>query len=181
MSDKKHEIISPEFGLDIDKLDSAGESPTHSRRVGRELTMQYLFQRDLSQPEEMPPMELFFEQTIAASEIITNRYTRKGCDYASKLINGINANQVQIDELIQTNCRQWSLERMSSVDKNIMRVAVYEMLFEEAVPPVVSINEAVAIARDYSGVESGNFINGILNGIMVKTLTRSQRKGVKKA
>jgi N utilization substance protein B len=181
MPEKKHEISSHEFGLNLDNPDETTETLTHSRSIGRELAMQYLFQRDLNNPDAMPPLEGFFEQTLEALEIKSNRYTRKGREYAEKIINGIQNSQERVDELIQNNCRQWSLERMSAVDKNIMRVAVYEMLFEEAVPPIVSINEAVVIARDYSGEQSGNFINGILNGVMVNSMTRPHRKGVKKA
>ena len=67
---------------------------------------------------------------------------------------------------------------MSIVDRNIMRVGIYEMLFVADVPPIVSINEAVGIARDYSGEQSGNFINGVLNGLK-DTLTRPSRDAVK--
>ena len=68
---------------------------------------------------------------------------------------------------------------MALVDRNVMRVATYEMLFVPDVPPIVSINEAVEIARDYSGQKSGNFINGVLNGIK-DSLDRPAREAVDK-
>ena len=83
-------------------------------------------------------------------------------------------NQEKIDAILSPLCVNWDWMRLSAVDRNIMRVAVAEMLYDEDVPPVVSIDEAVEIARDYSGETSGNFLNGVLNGIK-NTLKRSPR------
>ena len=69
----------------------------------------------------------------------------------------------------------WDFARLATVDRNVMRVAVFEMLFKDDVPPVVSINEAVEIAMDYSGEKAGSFINGVLNGVK-NNLSRSPRE-----
>lgn len=173
MAEKNHVSKFCEFGTNLGQPEQV-ETPTHSRRIGRELAMQYLFQRDLRGNDEMPPFEEFFAQTIAALEIKSNRYTRKGCEYAEKILTGLMINQPEIDEILRNYCRQWSLERMSGVDKNILRVAIHEMVFEQNVPPLVSINEAIAIARDFSGTQSGNFINGVLNSVMVNEINRKK-------
>ena len=82
-----------------------------------------------------------------------------------RLYEAVACEQEKIDTLIADHCRNWEIDRLSGVDRNIMRVAVAEMLSFPEVPAVVSIDEAVGIARDFSGVEAGNFINGVLNSI----------------
>jgi N utilization substance protein B len=151
----------------------------HAKRLGRELAMQYLFQRDLSGAESTKyTWERFIEQARTEHELKENRYARKGCEYAEMLVNGITEHLEQVDAAILGCSEKWDWERMAVVDRNVMRVAVYEMLFVMDVPPVVSINEAVEVARDYSGENAGNFINGVLNGVK-DTLNRPARKAVK--
>ncbi len=159
-----------------------GKMQLHSKRVGRELAMQFLFQNDLNKIElsqlKQPELDHFYEETGVTLGLPANRVFRKGREYADLLIHGILEHQEQIDETLCQFSEKWDLGRMAIVDRNIMRVAVYEMLFIPDVPPVVSINEAVGIARDYSGEKSGNFINGVLNGIK-DTLKRPARNAVK--
>jgi len=83
------------------------------------------------------------------------------------------------DATIRERSENWDFSRLSLVDRNIMRIAVFEMLFLPEVPPVVSINEAVEIAIDFSGERAGSFMNGVLNGIK-DTLTRPPREAVEK-
>ena len=85
----------------------------------------------------------------------------------------------EIDDKIREFAANWQWDRISVVERNILRIAVYEMLYALDVPPIVSINEAVSIARDYSNDRSCNFINGILNSIK-DTLDRDGRTGAKK-
>ena len=79
-----------------------------------------------------------------------------------------------VDAKIKDFAKNWEWERISLVDRNIMRVAVYEMLFDMDVPPIVSINEGVEIARDYADEKSANFINGVLNAVK-DSLDRPER------
>jgi N utilization substance protein B len=79
-----------------------------------------------------------------------------------------------IDALISRHAENWDIERMGTVDRNVMRIAVYEMLYRDDIPPVVSINEAVELAKAYSSAESGKFVNGILDRIR-KDLDRPAR------
>lgn len=152
----------------------------HSKRLGRELAMQFLFQCDMRQ--EMPDMERWeacSQQLREEYALHDNRYARKACDYAETLFTGVAVNREQIDVTIRERSENWDFSRLSLVDRNIMRIAVFEMLFMPDVPPVVSINEAVEIAIDFSGERAGSFINGVLNGIK-DTLTRPPREAVEK-
>ncbi len=151
------------------------EAHRHTKRLARELAMQYLFSNDLA--EEAPDgakWQLFRDQAAENHNLSDNRFGRKVLEYGEKLVNGIYANRSDIDQEIGKHTENWDLNRLALVDRNVLRVAVFEMLYIDDVPPVVSINEAVEIVRDYSGAEAGNFVNGILNSIMAK-LDRPQR------
>ena len=140
------------------------------RREGREAAVQFLFQHDLSkadvahasQDEEQPReplerlLERFWDLRPAAAK------TR---DFSTALVKGVLENREAIDERIRTSAANYELNRIAAVDRNILRVAVYEMLFTNDVPPVVSINEAIEIAKRFGSEESGRFVNGILDRI----------------
>lgn len=155
------------------------ESKLHAKRLGRELAMQFLFQCEMNGvTPEMGVWQEFFEEMKAEHGLRDNRYARKGREYAEFLFTNIVIHQEEIDGTIRTRSENWEFERLSPVDRNLMRIAVCEMLFDDSVPPVVSINEAVEIAMDYSGDKSGAFINGVLNGVK-DTLNRPAREGRK--
>jgi len=141
-------------------------APAHSKRLGRELAMEFLFACESKQ--ELPgaaEFDVFLESVREEFQLEDNRNTRRARDYAVRLYEAVACNQEEIDSVISAHCRNWDMERLSGVDRNIMRVAVAEMLTFPEVPHVVSIDEAVGIARDFSGVEAGNFINGVLNSV----------------
>jgi N utilization substance protein B len=83
------------------------------------------------------------------------------------LVNGVLAAQPQIDVLIEKYSKNWKIQRMSRVDRNVMRIAVFEMLFCPDIPPKVSINEAIDVAKKFGTEESGAFINGIVDRIRI--------------
>ena len=160
--------------FDDDCSEKPGPVP-HAKRIGRELAMQYLFRCDMR--HELPDavtFGLFFDQIRAEHDLKENRLGRKAREYAEKLYLTVALNGEEIDATIRKRTENGDIERISLVDRNIMRIAVAEMLYMEDVPPVVSIDEAVGIARDYSGEEAGNFINGVLNGVK-DTLKRNPR------
>ena len=84
-----------------------------------------------------------------------------------QLVNGVLAAQPQIDALIERYSKNWKVQRMSCVDRNVLRVAVFEMLFCPDIPPKVSINEAIDVAKKFGTEESGAFINGIVDRIRI--------------
>ena len=88
--------------------------------------------------------------------------------FAKKIITGTINNLEEIDAVIQKTAEKWKIDRMASIDRNIMRFATYELLFMKDIPNAVSINEAIEIAKKYSTAESAAFINGILDRISKK-------------
>ena len=85
--------------------------------------------------------------------------------FAEPLIRGTVEHLAEIDGKIKQYARNWDLHRMAAVDRNVLRLAIYEMLYRDDIPPVVSINEAVDIAKRFSTDESGRFVNGILDKV----------------
>jgi len=153
--------------------------PVHFKRMGRELAMQFLFQSDVNGGENTAViLELFWEQAESSGEFPQNRIFRKAREYAEKIIHGVCEHLSTIDAEIEKHSEKWNLNRMAVVDRNVMRIAVYEMRFCLDIPPVVSIDEAVEIAKDFSSEKSSIFINGILNGIK-DGLDRPAREALK--
>ena len=151
------------------------------RREARERAVQFLFQHDLSPPENLDGALEEFWQTQRAAAIAEDKgpatwgqqqelpppttaeaETRL---FAEPLIRGTLQHRDAIDEHIKKHVKNWELNRIAAVDRNVMRLAIYEMLHREDIPPVVSINEAVDIAKKFSTHESGKFVNGILDKI----------------
>ena len=87
-------------------------------------------------------------------------------DYSAELVRGVREHQEQIDRLLTTYSQGWTLDRMPSVDRNVLRLGVYELLYAEDVPDAVALSEAVAMARELSTDESPGFVNGVLGGIL---------------
>jgi N utilization substance protein B len=151
------------------------------RREARERAVQFLFQHDLSPPEDLGRALDEFWQTQRAAAIAEDKgpatwgqiielppptaaeaETRL---FAEPLIRGTLDHRDAIDEHIKRHVKNWDFNRIAAVDRNVMRLAIYEMLHREDIPPVVSINEAVDIAKKFSTNESGKFVNGILDKI----------------
>lgn len=133
------------------------------RRKSRELALQFLFShdfQDLSNAPELVKLEL---QQFSDSFDTDN----KALPYGEELINGICIHLEDIDVLLTSHSHNWRLERMSLVDRNILRIAAYEMLYSVDAPAQVAINEALEIAKRYSIAESVSFINGILDAVQL--------------
>ena len=99
--------------------------------------------------------------------------------FAQPLIDGMIAHLPEIDDRIRKYCDNYDFHRISAVDRNVLRLAIYEMLHRDDIPPVVSINEAIELAKTFGGAESGRFVNGILDRVR-KDLDRPAREAVKK-
>ena len=128
------------------------------RREGREAAVQLLFHWDLNarQPLDETSLTGFWQLRTA------NQPTR---EFATRVANGVIAEQEAIDEKISRYTANYELKRISAVDRNILRVAIYEMLFCNDVPPIVAINEAIDIAKKFGTEESGKFVNGVLDRV----------------
>jgi N utilization substance protein B len=125
------------------------------RRHSRELAVQFLYQFDLNSDSVDEALALFWQTQQDLSDDARN--------FAEDLIRGAVANLATIDERIKKYTEHWDLPRIAAVDRNILRLAIYEMTCRDDIPPVVSINEAVEIAKRFSTHESGAFVNGILD------------------
>ncbi|HVT13327.1 MAG TPA: transcription antitermination factor NusB [Fimbriimonadaceae bacterium] len=87
-------------------------------------------------------------------------------DYAERLIAGVRNNQAPLDKRLSAIIREYDYDRVAVVDKNMLRIAAFELLFEPSIPPAVTINEAIEIARKFSTEESGKFVNGVLGKLL---------------
>ena len=151
------------------------------RRDARERAVQFLFQHDMNPPKDVAEAMGYFWATqrtaaLAAVEGKSNWgesvelppptvYEVATAEFAEPLIRGVLEHRDDLDALMISHADNWDLNRMAVVDRNILRLAAYEMLHREDIPPVVSINEAVDVGKKYGTEESGAFINGIMDSI----------------
>lgn len=129
-----------------------------SRRKSREFALQALFDMDMSQNNSEERIELFCRNFTPSNKIVP---------FFETLIFGVKKNKKEIDSLIEKYSSNWKISRISCVDRNVMRIAVYEMLYCEDIPSKVSINEAIEIGKKYGAEDSGSFINGILDSVRI--------------
>ena len=139
--------------------------------TNKERRFLYHFWRDLQRGEAPEKIDDFWEFCPAKPRVR---------DFAQPLIEGMVAHLPEIDERIRRYCENYEFRRISAVDRNVLRLAIYEMLCRDDIPPVVSINEAIELAKTFGGAESGRFVNGILDRVR-KDLTRPAREAVRKA
>ena len=141
------------------------------RRLSREIALRILFQLDAStglSPDEIYTLflrnfspEHDEERVLDCEDPIFEQVL----PFARELFFGVAKNLAEVDGIINEASEHWRLERMSRVDRNVMRLAVYEMTHREDIPPKVSINEAVDLGKEFGAEDSGAFINGILDRI----------------
>ena len=127
-----------------------------SRRQSRELAMQALYYIDMSAYSEEDSLRLFSDNF---------ELSQQSEDFYCRLIQGILRAKLEIDDIIRRFSNNWRLSRMACVDRNVLRIAVFEMLYCGDIPFKVSINEAIDVVKKYGTEESGAFINGILDSI----------------
>jgi N utilization substance protein B len=124
------------------------------RHDGRTLAVQFLFQRDFNDGDLEEALKQFWLDQDATTKVRA---------FAEELIRGVEQHRAALDAQLQKCAEHWDVKRMGGVDRNVMRVALFEMLHRPDIPPVVSINEAVDLAKELSSDESGRFVNGILD------------------
>ena len=127
-----------------------GEPLLGTRRQARELALSLLYEADT---KDTPP------------DVVLKEFPIDPDPFAADLIAGVGEHQAEIDEIIRRFAKDWTLERMPVVDRNLLRVGVYELVHRPDVPTAVVISEAVELARRYSTEESGRFVNGMLGRI----------------
>jgi N utilization substance protein B len=136
------------------------------RRKAREDTLRILFRLEFENKQIEKTLDQYWKSKKASEEIK---------EYSTWLVNGVISDQAKIDNIIQQISEHWRISRMALVDRNILRMAVFELLYEENIAPAIVINEAIEIAKKYSGDEAATFVNGILDAI------RKDLKDIKKS
>ena len=126
------------------------------RRKARELAMQALFYMDMRRSLSIETLDLYCRH-FSPSQKVTPFFT--------ELVTGVIENRSEIDAMIERFSKNWKISRMSCVDRNVMRIAAYELLYCDDIPDKVSINEAIDVGKKYGTDESGAFINGILDSV----------------
>ena len=128
------------------------------RRLARELALQALYALDLNPMDPRRFLVTFWEQHPASTD---------SRSYAGQLVEGVVSRRAELDAVIKGRAQHWALSRMARVDLNLLRLAVFELLYRNDIPKKVVINEAVEIAKKYGSEESSAFVNGILDEIPV--------------
>src|SRR5919106_523443 len=157
------------------------------RRTAREMAVQMLYQSDLG-GSPLPhifntfDMAEYLAREAAAEKaektepltpaeqrdehVRRRKRVEEAFHYAQELVRGAVEHQDKIDELIRSQADNWRLERMPAVDRNILRLAIYEMLFEKDTPKLVVLDEAIELAKKFGSEQSGRFVNGLLDGLL---------------
>lgn len=130
-----------------------------SRHTAREYALQMLYQTEASGAPISEVIAAFWRGGHVAPEVR---------DYAERLAQGTAAARNEIDTLLLGCLENWRLERLALVDRNVLRLAVYEFLHEPETPPIVVIDEAIEVAKKFGGEDSGQFVNGILDALRIK-------------
>jgi transcription antitermination protein NusB len=126
-----------------------------ARSKARKRALDILFEAEV---RGAPVLDLLAERTEAADPPVS--------EYAAELVRGVQAHQEQIDQLLAAHAQGWSLDRMPAVDRNILRIGAYELLFRPEIPDAVAISEAVSLAGELSTDDSSGFVNGLLGRLL---------------
>ncbi len=137
------------------------------RRTARECALQMLYEYDVGKQPVEEILETFWQM---------NEHPKQVREFANQLFQGSIASLREIDKTIQQHTQNWRLNRMAAVDRNILRLAVYEFLSVPETPETVVINEALEIAKKYSTHESAQFVNGILDSIKSDLLQKETER-----
>ena len=152
------------------------------RRHAREMAVQMLFQSDLGNTSIDTILADFRPSEYESDEVDRQSRPRPAAgrarsshdaakvkaafSYATDLVTGTLSHVEEIDALIRQQAEHWRLERMPAVDRNILRLAIYEFLYETDVPKLVILDEAIELAKEFGSEQSGRFVNGVLDGIL---------------
>ncbi len=139
----------------------------HKRSRARELAMQVLYQLDVQGPSLLERLNDFFDDACKDFSVR---------QVAKQWIDGTWENLACCDELISSAAIKWELSRLSLVDKSILRLAAYELKFRPDIPPKVTINEAIELAKKFSSAQSPGFVNGVLDAIMNRLNSEKNKK-----
>jgi len=147
------------------KNNSANETSIQMRRFARKCALQYIYQLD-QQNEwivSTQSLRIFWQQVEEQDNCTTKPIPEKTVEFTNELIKGVVAHHNQLDTQIELASNNWSMDRMSSVDKNVLRLAAFELYHCDNIPGVATINEAVELAKYFGHKNSSRFVNGVLD------------------
>src|SRR5215207_8901919 len=125
------------------------------RRDGRVAALQYLYSWSINEPKNLTDdLRVFFENCEAP---------REHYSFGEEIIHGVIEHREEIDKQIKTLAQNWDFDRIAKIDLAILRLAMFEMIYRKDIPPVVSINEAIDLSKQFSNADAKRFINGILD------------------
>jgi transcription antitermination protein NusB len=134
------------------------------RRKSRESALKVLYQRDITQQKDAARILTQFQDHF--------EHEGEKDDFAESLVLGVLAHEKEIDDLIVHYSKNWRLDRMTIIDRNILRIAIFELLHCKEIPPKVTMNEAIDLGKRFGSEESGSFINGILDRIQNESVKK---------
>jgi len=151
-----------------------------NRHLGRIVALQTLYEEDFRQEVQDPGVNL---DEILERNIGRYDETIEDKTFIEELVHGVHGRQSELDDIIRPVAPEWLIEQIARMDRAILRIGVYELLFEEGVPPKVVINEAVELAKAFGGDNSSKFINGVLGTVLrnQEAASAKTKKPTKKA
>jgi N utilization substance protein B len=140
------------------------------RRVAREIALQSLYQIEMNHVSPIDAVTSVIEEAENDNESELEVADEKlSPDYIFELVEGTFTNKKEIDIMLEEYLKGWQMDRLSRIDREVLRLAVYEMVYRDDVPPKVVVNEAIELSKHFGTEESGKFVNGVL-GKMIKEL-----------
>ncbi len=139
------------------------------RSRAREVALKVLYQIDLTDGDALQVLSDFWRAYPEEKPVR---------DYATRLVRGVVENRLPLDRLLSTYAENWDIKRMAVIDRNILRIGEFELLYVKNVPPKVAINEAIEIAKRYGNRDSGGFVNGILDRVAREKVGLDKNEGV---
>ncbi|WP_433939212.1 transcription antitermination factor NusB [Paenibacillus lautus] len=146
------------------------------RRVAREIVVQSLYQMEMNEVDSLEAVSMLLSEAAEENEterVIGDEVQMK--EYVLQLVNGTWESKDSIDELLAHYLKGWQVSRLSRVDRQILRLAVYELTYRDDVPGKVAVNEAIELSKHFGTEESGKFVNGVL-GRMIQELDQVKVK-----
>ncbi|MBD2847297.1 transcription antitermination factor NusB [Paenibacillus sp. IB182496] len=140
------------------------------RRLAREIAIQSLYQMEMNEVGADEAVDMLLAEIQEDNELNVDRTDIQDIDaYLRELVSGVVTHKQPIDDLLQQYLTGWQLDRLSRVDRQVLRLAGYEMMYRTDVPPKAAINEAIELAKHFGTEESGKFVNGVL-GRLIRAL-----------
>jgi N utilization substance protein B len=146
-----------------------------NRHLGRIVALQTLYEQDFRREVADPGFSL---DKVLVRNIARYEETIEDKEFIAKLVNGVTEKQQELDDTIRPVAPEWPIEQIARMDRIVLRIGVYELMFDSSVPPKVVINEAVELAKAFGGDNSSKFINGVL-GTVLRNIESNQKPAKK--